>query len=511
MGAWVEKVCHSFKVKSLHEKGLKMLHPNNTKIIFYELNEVPWQVVDYFIKESPHSTLATLLQNSHQYTTETQDSGELHPWSTWPTVHRGVYNDTHKIRFLNQKITNKYPPIWDFLTENGKSVGVFGSLQSWPIPSEKKNYRFYIPDTFAQTAETYPAHLEPFQKFNLSQTKEDGGKTPGKIKISWNLVKDVLKFFDLGFKPKTAFILANQLIKEKLNPLYRNIRAIFQAPVAFDFYFYLLEETRPDFSCYFTNHLASVMHRYWKYTFPEEFQYTLAGDDDHFKAQNIMRAMKIADAQLKVLKDFCDAHGYTLMIASSMGQEAIERGDYHGELRITDITQFYKGLGYQGKVKNNLAMQPDFAFSFKDSEDCEHFKNLIISLTTPDGHPVFTLKQSETTLNCNLKVSPKTLEKKFIYKGNLPLELDHFGISIIERDPGTGYHQPKGIWIIYKKGLKPAPYRERIESIQIAPTILDLFGIKKPSYMKKPIPIKESIAQVSLHQEELELDFEHDQ
>ncbi|HCI48717.1 MAG: hypothetical protein A2977_00065 [Alphaproteobacteria bacterium RIFCSPLOWO2_01_FULL_45_8] len=485
-----------------------MPHPQNIKIIFYELNEVPWQVIDYFTKECPHSTLGQLLQHSHQYTTETQDSGELHPWSTWPTIHRGVYNDTHKIRFLNQKIKNTYPPIWELLTKAGKSVGLFGSLQSWPLPPNKKNYRFYIPDTFAQTSETHPENLEPFQRFNLNQTKKDGGKTPDKIKLSWRLMKDVLMFFDLGFSPKTALVLINQLIQERLNPLYRNIRAIFQAPVSFDFYFHLLEATHPDFSCYFTNHLASVMHRYWKYTFPEEFNYTLEGDEDHFKARNIFRAMKLTDTQLKKLKNFSDTHGYTLMIGSSMGQEAIDRGDYRGELRITDADQFYKGLGYEGQVKNNLAMQPDFAFSFKSKEDLTHFQHLITSLTTPDGHPVFTLKVEGTTLNCNLKVTPETLDKKFIYKGSLPLALDHFGLSLIERDPGTGYHQPKGIWIVYKKGLTPVPYREKVESIQIAPTLLDLFDVKKPSYMKKPLPLKNPILEASPLLKEPEPDFE---
>ena len=32
------------------------------------------------------------------------DEGELHPWSTWPTVHRGVNNNLHKIRFINQDL-----------------------------------------------------------------------------------------------------------------------------------------------------------------------------------------------------------------------------------------------------------------------------------------------------------------------------------------------------------------------------------------------------------------------
>lgn len=484
-----------------------MSQPHSIKIIFYELNEVPWQVVDYFTKECPNSTWAKILRNAHQYTTHTQDSGELHPWSTWPTVHRGVYNDTHQIRFLNQTIKNTYPPIWEFLTKSNKSVGVFGSLQSWPVPSKKENYRFYIPDTFSQTPETYPETLEAFQRVNLTQTKKDGGQTPEKVKISTALVKDFLTFFNLGFSFKTVFLLMNQLIKEQLNPLYRNIRSIFQAPVSFDFYYQLLTDTHPDFSSYFTNHVAGMMHRYWKYTFPEEFNYNLEGDDDYFKSRNILRAMKIADAQLEKLKDFADAHGYTLMIASSMGQEAIERGEYSGELRITDVDQFYKGLGYEGKVKNNLAMQPDFAFSFKNAEDCAHFKSLIKKLTTPDNQPLFSLKESGTTLNCNLKGTPLTLEKKFIYKESLPLGLDQLGISVIARDPGTGYHQPKGIWVIYKKGLKALPYREQVESIQIAPTILNLMGVKKPSYMKSALPLKEAILQAPCLPEEPGLDF----
>jgi hypothetical protein len=478
------------------------------KILFYEFNEVPWQVVDYFTKECPNSTLAEILQHAHQYTTETKDSGELHPWSTWPTLHRGIYNDTHNIRFLNQKIKNTYPPLWEFLAKAGKSVGLFGSLQSWPVPKDKEPYRFYIPDTFAQTSETYPDTLEPFQKFNLSQTKKDGGQTPGKIKMSWSLFKDILMFFDLGFSLKTAFSLMVQLLKEKLNPQYRNIRSMFQAPVSFDFYCKLLEETHPEFSTYFTNHAAGMMHRYWKYTFPEEFEYTLQGDDDHFKAQNVLRAMKIADQQLSKLKRFADDHGYILMVTSSMGQEAIDRGDYKGDLRITDMDQFYKGLGYTGPVKNNLAMQPDFAFSFKTQEDFNHFKNLVTSLTTVEDGPLFTLKESGLTLNCSLQFTEGTLDKKFIHKGSLPLGLDHFGLSIVERDPGTAYHQPKGIWIVYKKGMKPVPYRENVESIQVAPTILNLFGVKKPSYMKKGLTITDPVLEKITQPEEFEPVFE---
>ena len=62
------------------------------KIVCYELNEVPWRVVDRYLSSRPNSNLAKLIESSSSFTSSTIDSGELHPWSTWPTVHRGVHN-----------------------------------------------------------------------------------------------------------------------------------------------------------------------------------------------------------------------------------------------------------------------------------------------------------------------------------------------------------------------------------------------------------------------------------
>jgi len=475
------------------------------KVIFYELNEVPWRVIDYFISQRPKSTLVKILQNSYQYTTITQDSGELHPWSTWPTVHRGVYNDTHNIRFLNQHITSKHPPLWEILADHKVPVGVFGSLQSWPIP-KKQEYRFYVPDTFAPDSQTYPEEVSVFQKFNLRQTEKDGGAVPKPLKVSTALAKEVFQLLDKGLSLKSLTLVGQQFLNEKLNPAFRSIRPIFQAPVAFDFYFKLLQETAPSFSTFFTNHVASMMHRYWKQAFPQDFGLTPSTEEDKFRAHNILRAMKIADAQLKKLKAFADAHNYVLMIASSMGQEPVERGDYAGELKISHMDRFYKAIGYTGFVKNNLAMNPDFSFSFQDKEDLILFKNLVQTLKSKEGSSIFTFKESGLTLNCNLQSSVDLIKHGHIYKGTRSLPFEDLGITVEYRDQGTGYHQPKGIWIIYHKDLNSISYREEIESIEIAPSILSLFGVKAPSYMKNPLASVKEIKDL-IPQEERAPDF----
>ncbi|MEI8320765.1 MAG: hypothetical protein WCG05_01985 [Alphaproteobacteria bacterium] len=459
------------------------------KILFYELNEVPWRLVDHYIKQHPKSNLADLLNHSLQLTTVTKDSGELHPWSTWPTVHRGVYNDTHDIRFLNQEIKTSYLPYWRILAQENINVGVFGSLQSWPIPKDE-NYAFYVPDTFAPDSQTYPKYLSLFQAFNLAQTARDGGSTPKKVPLSLNLLKDLVELTARGITFRSLMTVGNQLLREKLNPLVKARRSIFQSPLAFDFFYQLIQRTRPHFATFFSNHAAGMMHRYWKYTFPEDFGYTLKGKEDELKRDHLTQAMNITDYQIGKLKKFADDYGYVLMIGSSMGQEAIDRGDYVGELRLEEFDKFYKTLGYKKPIKNNLAMQPDFAFSFNKKEDLKDFKACVSELKTVDKKSLFTLKESGLTLNCNLQSSPElVLSGVVMYEGKR-IPFRDLGIIIEVRDQGTAYHCPEGIWIVYSKGLKKDQSRTRVESIKVAPTILKMFGIKSPDYM---IPAEKTV------------------
>ena len=134
-------------------------------LVVYELNEVPWRVVDWYVQARPNSALGQLLGSAQTFTTFTRDEGELHPWTTWPTLHRGVTSSQHHIRFINQDLTAAaaYPSIWETLAHAGKRVGVFGSLQSYP-PPRQDNYEFYVPDTFAPGCETIPACYESFQR-----------------------------------------------------------------------------------------------------------------------------------------------------------------------------------------------------------------------------------------------------------------------------------------------------------------------------------------------------------
>ena len=138
------------------------------KLIIYELNELPRRLLEYYVCLKPNSNFSKLKKISNDLNTFTTDKGELHPWTTWPTFYRGVDNTIHKITSLNQdrKYDNIYPPIWEKLLKKNKTIGIFGTLQSFP-PIENKKVKFYLPDTFAPSPDAYPHFLEDFQTLLL--------------------------------------------------------------------------------------------------------------------------------------------------------------------------------------------------------------------------------------------------------------------------------------------------------------------------------------------------------
>ena len=453
-------------------------------LLVYELNEVPWRVIDWYVRRKPSSVLGRILNQANTLTTVTRDEGELSPWTTWPTLHRGVTNSVHNIRFINQSLgeAKDYPPVWEALQSAGKRVGLFGSLQSYPPPKVGSGYEFYVPDTFAPGPETLPHKYEAFQRFNLRQTQQDGAKAKP-VQFDSSSADDLLGMLRSGLSITTCLALAGHIIRERLNPLHRSRRSVIQPLVAFDMFQDALKHSRPDFCTFFTNHVAGMMHRYWKYTFPEDFGYEIKTAEDKFHAESIGFAMDIANSQIGVLMQYVDSRNGRLLVATSMGQEAIDRGEYLGEWRITNVPQFLKAIAWTLPVKDLLAMQPDFNFALNSEADAEHFLAATAVLVDANGHSIWKRAQRiGATVNLGLAPSAAALESGEAFlastrdaKKSLPIA--DIGIEFFKRDPGTGYHQPRGALLLYGDGIAANDARTEVDSTAVRPAILQMMGV----------------------------------
>ncbi|RMD97884.1 MAG: hypothetical protein D6812_14440, partial [Deltaproteobacteria bacterium] len=244
----------------------------NQKIIFFELNEVPWRIIECYCQWHPSSRLARLLPRCSQFETISEDV-VLSPWVTWPTVHRGITDGAHRIHHFGQDLSGvdrEYPPVWRILADHGVKTAVFGSLHSYPMPEDVEKYAFYMPDTFAAGSECFPAELSVFQAFNLSMARASVRNVSERL--PWRSALRVLaKLPDLGLKPSTLIDTGAQVLQERIHPWRKVRRRTYQSVLAFDIFLRHLDRKRPDFATFFTNHVASSMHRYWAAAFPEDY------------------------------------------------------------------------------------------------------------------------------------------------------------------------------------------------------------------------------------------------
>lgn len=461
------------------------------KIILFELNEVPRRLFDYYVDKFPNSSFARIANEGFVIDTITYDDGELHPWSTWPTVHRGVNNSVHNIRYLNQDLTKakKFKPIWEILIENKIDVGIFGSLQSYP-PVKSKFCRFYLPDTFAPDSAAYPSSLSNFQSFNLDLTNQNKAISR---EISAEYIHKFLKLIiDNSITKKSALSALIQILKEKINRKYKTRRSIMQNVFSFDLYLLNMYKYKPSFSTYFTNHVAGMMHRYWKYLFYEDFNLD-ESSIDKFHSNSILKAMHLADRNLKKLMKFSNLNGYDLLMVSSMGQSFIDRGEYVPEITLKDFKKFLNCLNLNEDSYTLLpAMYPDYCIQSKDHESMNLLRQNIKKLLDESGEQFLVERYEPVGLRINLilKLSENIVKFKKCKFFKKCFNLKELGLEIIKRDIGTGYHIPEGIfcwWSKNNKMINNYKLSKAIDTRTICPTILKLYGIDIPQYMQNPI------------------------
>jgi len=129
-------------------------------------------------------------------------------------------------------------------------------------------------------------------------------------------------------------------------------------------------------------------------------------------------------------------------------------------------------------------MQPDFNFSLASESEAQSFLELVRRLVDSDGASIWgRTRQSGATVNLGLSPSHGALQNGEIYLAGVDggprvkMGIAELGMQCLQRDQGTGYHQPYGALIVYGKGLKPSDTRRQIDLTDVRPEILHLLSV----------------------------------
>lgn len=439
-------------------------------VVLYELNEVPWEIIDLYVEKRPGSHVARLVDNGECLTTHTNDPDHLSPWGTWPTFHTGLHRADHNSHQLGQDpATFRGTNFWEVAENAGKKVGLFGVLQTWPA-RPFRNGGFYVPDTFARSPETVPSSLEGFQKFNLSMTNELGFSADQPLSLP-RLATAGVGLLAQGMTPWSSAQLSKQLVREQRDSRYKAGRSIMQALPAFDLYWRQHRKEKPDLSIFFTNHVAGMMHRFWGDTFPD-YATQYGYEADPVFGAFVSEAMDIFDHQLGRVLRYVDAHPETvLVVAASMGQGPIPY-NHIGETYVIEDTDALAAALELGPTSKGMAMYPMNALEFPSPEAAKNAGELL-GLIEVDGSPLIDEVEvfgESVAYKIRAEYNRETLTRDLEYRTSVdgdPVKgtLEDLGMDTAKRLGGgnTAYHVPDGIYITYGSSIGKDQSRETFD------------------------------------------------
>lgn len=470
------------------------------KLLLIELNEVPFRIIDSYTARKPDSNIARIMASSAQFPTVTEDRLALDPWISWPTLHRGVTDQTHQILHLGQDLVDVdavYPPIWRILKGAGLSVGVFGALHSSSVPNDYSQYSFYLPDYFDDKLVAHPKALMAFQELNLRMTRQSARNVSRKLPAG-AAMRLICRAPHLGIRPKTAIACGRQLLSEMKNRSLRIRRRAYQALVMADIFVRQLETTQADFANFYTNHVAAAMHRYWGAAFPDDIKSELEAAWVDKYSNEIQFAMDIFDEILARILKFADKHPeYLLVITSSMGQAAIPAEMTSEFLTITDLAKFMRALGLEDESwRVRPAMVPCSCVLVEESCREKFRKNLgKLSINgagfVEDRRPLAPMSYDERErgfFQIFVQHDSYRGPNSLLIEGR-KIDFDDAGLGLMPHEDGincTAQHIPEGSLLVFRPLVQKIGSRstEPISTVDIAPSILRYFGLPVPSYMR---------------------------
>ena len=214
--------------------------------------------------------------------------------------------------------------------------------------------------------------------------------------------------------------------------------------MGFDLFFKSLKKYQPNFSTFFTNHVAGIIHRYWRDLFPEEY------DDKSyitstFNKESVLKAMEISDKQLYKLVKYCRKYNSNLFIASSMSQKARKDKTQQWDIYLDNFDRLLKFFELESSKYSLLpAMQPDYCIECENQYDLSNIKKKISQVRdVKNNEIIIETYNKNNSINISLKLTKSLYSEKALVIDQKKYKLEDIGLKLIKIDQGTAYHTQK--------------------------------------------------------------------
>lgn len=451
---------------------------NKSPVILLEFNELCPSLMDKFISEGHLANFKKLRDSSAAFISEaTERPPYLEPWVQWINVHTGVAASEHGAMHLSEGHKVSQPGIWDLISEAGMGVWICGSMN---VHTRSKLNGSILPDPWSDDAPVQPAALKTYYGFVRKQVQEHSNAS-AKFKKS-----DYLSFLTFmishGLSANTVQFAVKQLMNErKEGKSWR--RAFILEMLQFDIFLDTYRKQQPMFSTLFLNSTAHMQHVYWRNMQPELFTIKPSEKEQQQYSDAILEGYvhmdKIIERLLRVAGD--DA---TIVFSTAISQQPFFNYEETGGKRIyrpKDFAAFGKWAGLEGVKEYAPVMAEQFWIHLETEADAEKAAKRLDAITLDGGPAVGAHREGASIFSgCGVRRQIDPNAKLAGPAGTLPFFELFYEIEGLK----SGMHHPEGLLWIRDARIPRPTSGEHVALESIAPTILELMGIRPPDHLK---------------------------
>jgi hypothetical protein len=442
------------------------------RTIQIEFNELSPTLIDEFIEAGELPNFQRLRDNSEIFVTDASDEVNLEPWVQWPTLHTGISDRDHGIQQLGEASLVAGRGVACELAAAGFKVGVFGSMNLDYGPLDG----FVVPDPWNPSSAPHPAGLAAFTNFIVSAVQENAAD-----RLDKRAALPFLAYLAThGLAPATALSAALQLIHERRDRGVKWRRSLVLDAISYDVFRHLVRRHEVAYATFFSNSTAHFQHYFWRNFRPESFSVPSPPEDHPSLADAVLAGYRNHDRLIgRFLSDFCDDR---LVLVTGLSQEPWDTTKCM--YRPKDFDRLLELVGIDtARAAAAPVMAEEFLLSFPDELAADvamaRLRNSRIG-----NKPLFRMKQTEALrvkVGCAVNDWSPDQEVVTLPDGNqVPFEELFLRIHSIR----SGRHHPDGCFWVQSRA--PRRVEEKIALTSVAPTVLGLFGVNAPSYMKEP-------------------------
>ena len=451
-----------------------------SKVIFLEFNELCPELIARFIGQGHLPNFARMRNESFIYTT---DAGErppnLEPWIQWVTVHTGLTFQEHGIYNLGDGPKLDVKCVWDLLSDAGYRVGVCGSMNiCYKLPING----YVLPDPWTSGSKPYPDSLMDYYKFVQGHVQE---YTNDHVPLS---AADNLRFLTFmvghGMSFNTASSIVRQLASERVGG-DRWKRAAILDKLQFDVFKFQYQKLAPNFSTFFLNSTAHLQHMYWRNMEPELFTLKPTAEEQATYAQAILFGYQQMDEMVGRFLDLAGSDA-TLIFSTALSQQPCLIYEEGGGKRAYRPRDFEKLIAFAGVTeKHTIApvMAEQFYVHCENEADARAAEAKMAALRV-NGEPAMWLTPQGPSVFAGCVIHSDVAEDAILTTEGPQKNAKFFDLFYSMEGMKSGMHHPDGMFWIRTPERDHAEFPGTVPLTSVAPTLLSLFDLTPPAYMK---------------------------